>query len=264
MNAISKALADMKFRIPRQILDETFSQYTHHWRNTPVSVDEQILNKVIKSRVLVDCNLVGGTETILDLSKCSKETIDTYNTVYYVPKELTQGRVIVTALSVNSNAITADAYSQYYTGNYAARMASALGAASSPAPYASTARLQLIAENTVLVSEAQVYGSFISMRVILADDENMSHLQIRSIPAFTKLVEYALKSYIYNELIIRMDMGMIKAGQDLGRFKEVVDGYADAEEMYQDYLINKWAATAYMNDQETMRRFIKMQLGSVK
>lgn len=264
MNAVAKAIADLKFKIPPQVLKETFVENVHHWRQTVVSIDEQILNKVIKTRVLVDCNLVGGTEVVLSLKGCPFEIIDEYNVIYYIPKERTQGRVISSALSVSALNYMAGTYVNYISANETTRLANALNNSVSQPPFISTARVTLVAENTLLVSEVTRIGEYDSVRVILSDDETMSHLQIRSIPAFSKLVELAVKSYIYNELIIKMDMGMIKAGQELGRFREVVDSYSDAEQMYQDYLIQNWAAIAFMNDQDTMRRFIKLQIGGVK
>ena len=263
MNAVSKAIADLKFRIPPQVLKEVFVENVHHWRQTVVSIDEQILNKVVKSRVLPDCNLVGGTEVLLDLAGCPMEQVDTTQVIFIFLKK-TQGRVISSALYVLSANYLASNYANYMHSNEVTRLANSMGNSVSQPPIISTARLQLISENTVLVSESLNIGVYTAMRVILSDDEYMSNLQIRSIPAFSKLVELAVKSYIYNELVIKIDMGLIKAGQEIGRFKEVVDNYSDSEQMYQDYLIQNWAAISFMNDQDTMRRFIKMQIGGVK
>ena len=57
MNAIKKALDELKFRIPREILNQIFTEKNFSYRTTPISVDEQVLSQVIKPRVLVDCNL---------------------------------------------------------------------------------------------------------------------------------------------------------------------------------------------------------------
>jgi hypothetical protein len=58
-----------------------------------------------------------------------------------------------------------------------------------------------------------------------------------------------------------MDQGMLIMGKELGSFKQIVDSYSEAETMYQEYLVNQWAATAFLNDQVTTSRYIKMQLG---
>jgi hypothetical protein len=264
MNAVSSAINSLKYRIPPQVLKEVFVENVHHWRQVPVSIDEQILNKVIKSRVLSDCNLVGGIEAVISLDGCPSETIDDINVIYYIPKEKTQGRVISSVLNVNTQAFLSSLYTGGLNTTNTTMLANRMGMSVSQPPYVSTARVQLVAENTILVSETSYIFNYQSIRVILSDDEYMSNLQIRSVPSFMKLVELAVKSYIYNELIIKIDMGLIKAGQEIGRFREVVDSYSDAEQMYQDYLINTWAATAFLNDRETTNRFIKMQIGGVK
>ena len=102
------------------------------------------------------------------------------------------------------------------------------------------------------------------LRCLLANDENFSHLQIRSIPYFTRLCELATKAYIYNEYTIKMDKGRIEGGAEIGRFREIVDGYADAEEMYQEYLLNTWQKVSFMNDRESFERLLKMQIGAYR
>jgi len=72
MGPINKALDEIKFRIPKQILDLIFVQRTNvwgntNWKNNVISIDECIMSTVIRPRVLVDCNLVGGAEVFIPL-----------------------------------------------------------------------------------------------------------------------------------------------------------------------------------------------------
>lgn len=271
MNTIMKAVDSVKYRIPIQILNEVFIKKQTNWKNfTPVSLDERIINLVIKNRVLPDCNLVGGTELTISLDGYNVERYDAYTAVYVVPKSATQGRSIMSVLSVG---YASTSMQGLIGGMGGIRQGSvtpttmagmAMMDSNSPIPLASSARVQLIAENTIMVKDVNPLLSNAYIRCVISDDENMSHIQKRSVPYFEKLVELAVKSYIYNTLAITMDSAFLQGGMDLGKFKEIVESYSDAEEMYQDYLKDTWSGVATMNDRESFTRILKLQIGSMR
>jgi len=270
MNPITKALDELKYRIPAPVLRNAFKEISYSWRRTPITIDEQILNKVIRPRVLVDCNLAGGTEVNISLQDAEHEIIDQLTAVYYIPKEKLDGRTITSVLSVgyinytNSFNMAGVGYLTPSSASDLMVAASNLMNSHSSIPPVSTARAQIIGENTIMVKDNTRVMNNNYMRVIISDDENMNHLQKGSYLAFAKLVELAVKSYIYNHLYILMDKSMLDGGMDLGAFKEVIDGYADAEDMYQEYLSTRWRKIAFMNDNERMTRFIKLAIGGMK
>ena len=128
-------------------------------------------------------------------------------------------------------------------------------------PMTSTARCQLIAENTILIRDSIGFAPNGWLRCVLANDENLGNIQLRSYKHFSQLVEYAVKSYIYNELIINLDQGELQGGQTIGVFKEIIQGYSDAEQNYKDYLTDVWEAVAFMNDSEGYSRYVRLILG---
>jgi hypothetical protein len=270
MNPITKALDEIKFRIPRDILNEVFQKKNYSWRATPISVDEQILTQVIKARVLVDCNLVGGTEAFVSLEGVPQDRVENFISVYHIPKDMTQGRSIMSVLSISYISSSTMAMAPALQGFKPCSVTPPLLAgqammdAMGSMPITSSAKVQLIGENTIMVKDTAPPVGYGFLRCVLANDENMSHIQMRSIPDFCKLCELACKSYIYNEYAIILDRGQLFGGHDIGRFKEIVDGYADVEEMYQDFLKNKWQAISFMNDQESFERFIKLGIGSYR
>ena len=69
MNALRKSLDDLKFTIPRPILETVFVKRHSNYRIAAPSLDEQILNSVVRPRVYIDTNLVGGAEIPLGLSQ---------------------------------------------------------------------------------------------------------------------------------------------------------------------------------------------------
>lgn len=267
MGPLSKCIDEVKFRIPRAILEAVFIKRAQHWRLTPASLDEHILNEVVRPRVLVDCNLVGGTEVFIPLDGVPLERGNDYTTVYRIPKDKTQGRSIMSVLNitfsdptkVSSYGVAAGAHNSIMMQAGQAVM-DAMGSM----PVTSTAYVQLIGENVVMVRDTVVLPANIYLRCLLENDENMSHLQLKSYRDFSKLVEYAVKAYIYNEYVIPMDMGELYGGQALGRFKEIIDSYADAEELYQDFLRDKWQKISLMNDREQHTRFLRTLLGGFR
>lgn len=273
MGPIQKALADIKQRIPRAILDKAFIKRSFDWRAAPVAnIDEQILVTVIKARVLPDCNLIGGTQALIPLDGLYFDKPNDFTTVVHIPKDRTQGRSINSVLHVayiNRSAAVAysgngDINSGYNSNENSALMGAAVGAMSAldKIPLTSSANVQLISENTIMVKDTIVMPNNCYLRCILSNDENLNNIQLRSYPAFSKLVEYAVKAYIYNQLIIEVDVAELQGGQSLGIFKTVLEGYSDAEQNYQDYLKDKFEAILFMNDNESYRRLVKLTLGS--
>lgn len=279
MNPIKKAISEVRYRIPRDILEKVFIDGSTYYRSTIRStVDEQIESLVIRPRVLVDCNLVGGTQAMIPLDGLPQERPLNYTTVIHIPKDRTRGLSINSALSVgffNSAAVASYAGSgvpgmgSYNTGigqwgtDSSAMMGAAAGvmAAFDKIPMTSTSQVQLIAENTILIRDGINIPSNSFLRCVLANDENLSALPLRSYRHFSNLVEYAVKAYIYNELIITMDAGELRYGQNLGMFKEIVSSYSDANQNYLDSLRDNFEAVMLMSDSPTYQRFLKLAIG---
>ncbi|BAW19278.1 hypothetical protein [Ralstonia phage RP31] len=264
MNALRKALDDIKFVIPRAVLETVFVKRHQNFRVASPSLDEQILNEVIRPRVYIDTNLVGGAEILVDLSGLEGDEVNTTDMVYRIPKNRTQNRTIMSVLNVTY----VDAQAMAAAGQYAScgvsaeqSAAQALLDAVSPLPLISTGRITVIGENVVLIRDSIRIPSNSYLRCIVAHDEAMSHIQPRSYKAFCKLVEYAVKSYIYNEYVVELDMGELRGGHNLGKFKDIIEGYNDSEELYDTYLREKWAKISFQNDRESHNRFLKLLIG---
>jgi hypothetical protein len=59
---------------------------------------------------------------------------------------------------------------------------------------------------------------------------------------------------------LTLERGYLEHGQELGAVKNYVDGLSDAEENYQTYLEENWAAISVMNDRPLYDDLLKMQL----
>lgn len=268
MNPIQKAIDNVKFKIPPQIMRTFFVSSNLVNRAQNINIDDNILSLVIRPRVLVDCNIVGGVEVNVDMRGIQGEIIDQLTTVYRIPKDRTQGRSIMSTLSLSY----VDANSTVnWGGNLPVCGVSVVGTAHqallnsvSPPPVTATASVRLLGDNVVEVRDATRLMGYGSLRCVIANDENMSHLQPRSYHDFAKLVEYAVKAYIYNNYVVEMDMGQLHGGQNLGTFKEVVDSFADANELYDTFLKEKFTKIQMMNDREAMVRHTKSLIGGYR
>jgi len=271
MNPISKALDEISFRIPRQVLTKVFMDPYQQYRDLPTDIKERIRFLVLQQRVLVDCNLAGGVEVRIPLDGVPYDSTDQgYTMVFRIPKTLTDGRSIMSALDVTYGNMNNASMAGGYGGYSSARSSPALQVASQVmdaqlrTPYTGSARVQLIGENVVMVQDTSILPANLFLRCVIENEENLNNIQVRSYPIFSRLVELAVKSYIYNNYVIQLDIGELYGGVQVGRIKEIVDSYADAEQMYQEYLAEKWGKVAFMNDSESMRRFTSLLIGGAR
>jgi hypothetical protein len=267
MDCIRYSLANIKRVIPMEILRTVFLQRQAFFRDNMENIDEDIMSAVIRPRVLVDCNLVGGTEVFLPLDGLPVYRQNDYTSVYRIPKEYTQGRSIMSVMNITFSDPTKVSSYGVAAGDQNTFMlqgAQAVMDAQGSIPVTSTAYVQLIGENVVMVRDTVVLPANIYLRCQLANDENMSHIQLRSYKPFSEMVILAVKAYIYNAYIIQMDLGQLFGGQNIGRFKEVVDSYADTNELYETFLHERWSKIALMNDRESWMRQIRLTIGGTR
>lgn len=263
MNTIQRTLNDIKQKIPRAILDKVFIKNTIGGFHTPTSLDYKIRQEVIDARVIPDCNLMGGTEINVPLISLSPQILDPFNIVYRIPKSLTQNRSISRLLSMTYGEAGFMGMANLGTMGGSPLMDAAEGVmrAAMPIPIISTAYLSLVAENTVLVRDNVHLPGSLYLRCVVDADENFNHLPPASIKAFSKLAVLATKAYIFNNIIIDMDVAQLHGGVGVGRFREVVDGYADADELYETEFEEKWRAISMLSDPVQKQRSLKMIVG---
>lgn len=266
MNPVTKALSDIKFRIPKPILEEAFIErrgFGQFHRKTPLSLDYRIREEVIDARVLPDCNLVGGKEVTIPLHSVTPQMMEHYKTIWQIPLTLTDNRKISRVYSLIYGEGGVPTHTNLYNtgGSVYEDAASGLLASHMPIPNISNAEIQLIGENTVMAHMHVPPSPNLYLRAVVESDSELSHLNPGSIPIFSKLVEYAVKSFIYNKLIIEIDEAYLRGGQQLGRFLSIVEEYSDAEELYQEYFAEKWRKVSIFSDTAARKRHLKMVTG---
>jgi hypothetical protein len=268
MDAIAKALDEIKRTIPPQILKIVFQEKLHNWRQAPISLDEKIMRDVIRPRVLVDANIVASTEVIVPIDGLRQEHVDDFTVIIEIKPELTNNREIISCKSIGYLPY-AVSYSSFGAGvgtvgpggiSDLTGAGQRMGDAMSNIPPVSEAQVDLIGPWTVVVRNFRRVTASYHLRCIVANMKNLQNIHPRSYYAFAKLCQLAVKSHIYNNMIITMDQAFLQGGQELGAVKNKIEEWIDAEEMYQTHLREVWMKVAHMNDTQSHQRFIKVQI----
>lgn len=279
MNAVTYAISEMQNKIPYELL---WAGMTIDERPEVVrlnNLDSKIDAKIMKRRIRLDCNIVGGIGAGIPLNNIPPSYAEDFYTVYQIPEELTMGRQIVSAMSLTfspSNGYygagglgnqltpginTMASFGQGGCGyNSILSQAEKISGSVAGSAVIGQAHLELIGYNTILVYAHYRQLANFELRVILENSDNMNNIQPRSYKNFLELSTLATKSYIYNKLIMPVNQGVLVAGQDLGVFSSILESYDSAEEDYDIFLREKWGKTAFMNDTTRYNRYLRSMM----
>lgn len=272
---IDNAIQELFMRIPPQILALAFigphainNPYIQNNANIPSAIRERVVNR----RVLKDFNLLGGTEHVVPLYGLEPQIIDHYARVYYVPKDRTQGRSIIDVLSMSYGTMGTYGYNlglgmtSYANNGEYGRGALQDGlmniqASYSAIPQVGTANCRLIGENMVYISDIIPISMDPHLRCRLAYDNELSTMSASFQPFMAELVYLATRAFIYNELVVQLDLAALIGGQELGVVTDIIRGYEDSDRMYIELRDEKMAKKAYLADPVRKQRHIKLVMG---
>lgn len=257
MNAIQHAINEIKHVIPMQILKEAFQndlirQETWGRRHAPVvSIDHVIRSKVIEGRVIPGMNLISGQRELVPLTGLIQEYQQDYSIVLEIPKERTAGRSITAVYAMvtgtPTGALGGSVSMQMGVGSGLVDAMRSVKQSREQIPLMSDANIQLIADNTIMIRSPLRLAGMLFLDCQLENDSSLSNIPPAAWKHFKKLVEFAVKAYIYNNTVIPMDEAHISGGMSIGRFREIIDGYSDANELYEEQM-NKWQKIAILSD----------------
>lgn len=228
------------------------------------TLEDKILNKVFKKRVLLAANVIGGIEMLIPLASIPPSMYEYSYTVYPISPDLIMDKEIMSVHGLSympgngfmgltgGFAGVGNMFSpntpDYYSMNPVMNVANRIGSAAGMSGVLTNAHTELVSYNTVAVyANYRTLANF-GLRVVLENDNNLANIQPRSYIPLSILTVHAVKAYIYNKLIIPVNSGYLSGGQDLGIFKSILESYSDSEENYRTYLNEVWGAIAYMND----------------
>lgn len=248
INAVRHMLNNIYSQIPEEILELAFDT-----KGGRKSIDEEIIEKVIEGRLRPDCSAISGKykEIVLDQKWALTSYLEQENApavtipyvVYKIPKSAREDRQIVSVTEVTlpygSTSIMAMMGGATKNCNY---LGITGGSFADQAINGVTGHSNLTLPTPILLDGGHVkltpmeYGIFQSFTLLLKCrleyDKDFTNLTPDAIFQLSELGVTATKAYIYNKLTVKLDMGMIKSGAEIGKIREIIDSYADANDRY--------------------------------
>jgi len=267
VNALIYSINEINHQIPKELLQAGFTIDDSPETVNLNSIDDKILRKLLRKRVLIDMNITGGIETIIPLNNVQPSFYEYFYTIYQIPPEMTMNKEIVSALNImlmpgsgvfGQGGLAGNSFGNigYMNENPVMNVANRIGSAASPSGVLSNAHLEIVGYNTILIyANFRVLTNF-GLRVLLENDSNLNNIQPRSYKAVSMACVLATKAYLYNKLIIPVNNGYLASGQDLGMFKSILESYSEAENDYRTFLEEKLGAILFMNDTTRHNRLI--------
>ena len=253
-NPIEIALVKIHSNIPEEILSYAFQKRNNHEEVYPL--DEMILTKVIRYRVIKDMNIDGGKfkEILLRreyLEVMDRDFDDFYMhtgkwSLYRIPADVREDLPIAEVMNLKFRGVYAG-YLPNTNGWTGGANINTLAngvldahtfASSPPRP-----NVELLSGDLVRLWPSQHSNIMWAMNVRLCYDENVTNLNTSAIEPFAMLCLYAVQAYIYNTLVITVDKAFIQGGYQIGVFKSILDSYADANQKYEEQLTQVAGAT---------------------
>ena len=275
---ISKALMDIHYTIPKDILVLAFSNDPLCDRNS--SIDELLRVKVIQYRVIPDCDIVGGQEIIVSLEGLLPRGGSVNSTVYHVPKERTNGRSIIsvsevmpigistldggvgsgTTVTGGGGGAACGGYNGYPGYDSLTNAVQGMESTVTKRSPFLNARTDVIGENVILIRYQTTNLTIGAVRCHIQNEEDLTNIHPRSIIHFSNLCQLAVKSYIYTQLVNMVNKDIYNNQLNTNYISDYVNDLKDAEEQYQEYLKLTWEKVSVMNDTETYSKLIRMQI----
>lgn len=267
-NILVKAVQDAMYVIPEEILTEVYTPRHNGYAAPSQSLSEQILALTIRPRVIPDANIAKGENMRIWLGDIKPRYIEDYRCIFEIPESKLPGKSILSVSNVSytpmSGGIGSFGFAYGGVGPLFSQdtmtAVQQMTEASSAIPNVSTAKVELIGENVIMIEDAQRYNTAYVLNCYVTDNNYLNKIDPRTYEYFSTLCEYAIKAHVYRKLRIRLDRGRIEGGSMLGAFKEVVDEYADAETNYRTFLREKWAKVAFMDNRQNYMRWIRSQI----
>lgn len=269
-NPINYAIQRVKnFSIPPQILQFLLNgRRGSTYRASRANVDSLIRDKIILGRILPDSNILAPTETEINCPANWYKSLDDGSKILTIPMSKTHNKRIVTACNIlyipglTMNPMLGLS-GTHVTGNLRPKGSMLQGLSDiknshSRETVVSTTNLDVIGNNTILVSSNMRFMNHTVLTCRLEGDENFSFLKPGQYDLFAQLVELATKSYIYNQYSLDISQGVIKAGREASDFRDKVSEYQSAEEDYKTLYNERWRASLTANDPKRKKKLLSL------
>jgi len=268
VSAFSSILRMIYRSIPQEILEATFRPSDYQ-----TTLDRRIQDVIINGQVLPDLNINSGKIKRIPLSACMIEHVlpdpgfssllsPTPGSLYRIPAEARENRDIVGVIDISYlydyGGMNDSPFGLGSNGNTVRSMANAAINSHTGRNACLTPTPTLQPDNMVLINPTNSFISDWCLVCRLGFDEEFTNINNGAILPLSKLATTATKAYIWTNLTIRIDQAMLSGGQELGRFKDVVDKYESEIERYEEDLHKTRAAALF--DTDAVRYFLRLMV----
>lgn len=266
--AFTSALRMIYANIPYEILEAAFRP-----KDFGTTIDRRIQDLIVNGRVLPDCNITAGKIKRIPLSACQVEHVmpdpgfesilsPTPGSLYRIPAELREHRDITGVIDISYlydyTGFNDSPFGLGSNGNTMRSMAAAMLNSHTGRNACLTPTPTLLKDNMVMINPTNSFISDWSLVCRLGYDEEFTNIGNQSVMPLANLILTATKGYIWVKLVIQIDQAVLSGGQEIGRFKEIVDKYEGELEKYQDDL-NRVRGSVLL-DADSTRYMLRLML----
>lgn len=276
-NAVNLALRKIYWTVPREILEYAFRK-----EDKRKSLDDCIVDKVLKATVLPDLNSISGKYKEIPLSPdwCIETQVPGSGwqagiplipyAIYKIPPEAREYRNLSQVITMRSPYASVSSIGQVSGTIGSPGFGATAGAAACRVLDSYSGSNMPVLPNPILLAGNCVKLTPMEMSLItqfpwilecrLEYDQDLTNLSPDAVQAFGELMLAATKAYIYNKTVVEMDMGVTMSGHPIGAFKEIITEYRDQYDRYNVLKADFHVGSNYL-DQDTMREIFLMGLG---
>lgn len=243
MNVIDSCLRKIRRHIPEPLLKAAFVPKDMRRLGIVISPDEAIVRDVIRQFVIPDIQPVGNY-TEVDITNCRYEIDpnDQWARIYYLTDLATGGREIMAAhLAVTP--VAGQAYTLPPAGSYLDGYNTGVMSATqrvvdsnSALPRISSAEVRVWGPDAIRIKDPGMFVYATKLMVKMAYSQELNEIKPAFHDIIANLALYATQQHIYNQMSFEMDAGFLEHGMEFGAFKNFVERYSDAGQMYEDTL----------------------------
>lgn len=260
VSVMARLLSHLYANIPIEILTAAFrpAQFKQ-------SLDKRIIDEVIASRILMDLNLIAGKRTRMELLAQWRVMVDepefslitgsTYDATYYlIPPQNREYRNIASVECISSdytfsNPVTTGVGGNAMNiGNTVSSLAGAALDSRTLYNYPMMPQATLEGQNLIRVYP-NMYADGLILECKLEYDSEFTNMNQNVTYHMRNLVVNAVKTYVYNRLLIEIDSSEVVGGMNLGAFKEKVLSY-EGEAAFYDELLMKVRGGSIMDPRQ--------------
>ncbi len=248
-NAIDIGIRRIEQFIPNSILQSALanSEYVNFGLRNAIQDD------IITDVVMSDCNLGGGKTLHIPLLLEYHEPLsDELYGVYRIPIEVTGGREIVEVHRLLHNprnhksfyshsgglnpftmGMNSDPYCMYKQAVPMA-MHDMVASKTGIGDHIDTPSVELLQGGLIRLHPGPRTHIDWLLTCRVAYDSNMTNLNSEGIDKFADVCLVAAKIFCYNKLIIKLDIGAIQLGSEIGSIKDIISDWSDLGEEYRE------------------------------